>query len=207
MGVEEQVSGPERRSVARLIGPGPLRPPTAAARFPDLHCLLLLCIITRMDLTTAEHIAKNLMAEHGLIAKGWTFVWDNTKRRIGQCRYGPMEIGLSAPFVLLNDEKLMRDTVLHEIAHALAGPGTGHGPQWKAIARSFGIKPSAYESDVTAPAGLWVGSCESCDFTIERHRLTDRSRNSACPECCKRHNGGRFHKDYRLSWRKNRLVA
>ena len=41
------------------------------------------------------------------------------------------------------------DTILHEIAHALAGPGAGHGPAWKATASRLGATPKscAPESD------------------------------------------------------------
>ncbi len=37
----------------------------------------------------------------------------------------------------------VRDTVLHEIAHAIAGPEAGHGPLWKATARRIGATPRA----------------------------------------------------------------
>jgi len=43
----------------------------------------------------------------------------------------------------------LTDTILHEIAHALAGPAAKHGPAWKAIARRLGATPKscAPESD------------------------------------------------------------
>ena len=37
----------------------------------------------------------------------------------------------------------IRDTVLHEIAHALVGPEARHGPEWKAIAKRLGATPRA----------------------------------------------------------------
>ena len=37
----------------------------------------------------------------------------------------------------------VRDTILHEIAHALAGAKARHGPAWKAIAKRLGATPKA----------------------------------------------------------------
>ena len=48
---------------------------------------------------------------------------------------------------ILIDESLVkyptrcRQTALHEIAHALAGPLAGHGPRWLKIARQIGCRP------------------------------------------------------------------
>ena len=37
----------------------------------------------------------------------------------------------------------MTDTILHEIAHAIAGANAGHGPVWKAVAKRIGAAPRA----------------------------------------------------------------
>ena len=37
----------------------------------------------------------------------------------------------------------MTDTILHEIAHAIAGVEAGHGPAWKAVAQRLGATPRA----------------------------------------------------------------
>ena len=48
---------------------------------------------------------------------------------------------------LEGNEEEIRDTVLHEIAHAIAGPEAGHGPLWKATARRIGATPRAKTYD------------------------------------------------------------
>ena len=47
------------------------------------------------------------------------------------------------------DPREVRDTILHEIAHALAGAKAKHGPAWKAIARRLGatLKARAEEGE------------------------------------------------------------
>ena len=40
-----------------------------------------------------------------------------------------------------NGPEEVRDTILHEVAHALVGPGHGHDTVWKATAAQVGARP------------------------------------------------------------------
>jgi predicted SprT family Zn-dependent metalloprotease len=135
-----------------------------------------------MDLTEAEQLATRLMREHGLA--GWSFRFDRATRRFGCCNFGRREISLSKAIVLLNDEPEVRDTILHEIAHAKAGPKAGHGPTWKAHAAALGCDARrCYDTaSVRTPARKFQGTCPSCGFTIHRHRRTQIS----CGKCADR---------------------
>ena len=79
-------------------------------------------------LQTALETATILMREHGL--HGWTVRLDNARRRAGQCDYRRREISLSRHYVRHAEDDHIRDTILHEIAHALVGPR--HGTQMDA---------------------------------------------------------------------------
>lgn len=95
-----------------------------------------------MNRTEALTLARQTLDAHGL--HGWKAVIDTRPRkRLGQCRYRNREIGISAYHVTYHSDEDVRDTILHEIAHALVGPGHGHGPVWKAKARALGIRPRA----------------------------------------------------------------
>lgn len=89
-----------------------------------------------MDTRDAHDLARALLAQHGLTS--WSVEWDSAKTRAGVCRFPEQTIGLSAPLTRLHDEAEVRDTILHEIAHALAGPQAKHGPRWRQVARSIG---------------------------------------------------------------------
>ena len=91
-------------------------------------------------------MARRLMDKHGLT--GWTLAFVEAKRRLGDCDFEDRVIRISRGHALEGSEEQIRDTVLHEIAHAIAGREAGHGPLWKATARRIGATPKAndYES-------------------------------------------------------------
>ena len=63
--------------------------------------------------------ARSLMDEHGLAS--WTFRFSAAERRLGECREREKVIRLSRRHAVHGDPREVRDTILHEIAHALAG--------------------------------------------------------------------------------------
>lgn len=89
-----------------------------------------------MDLKELEASAGREMMEHGL--HGWTFGLAATKRRLGVCKYRTKRIEISEYYALNSPPQTVLDTLLHEIAHAIAGPAARHGPVWKAVAIRLG---------------------------------------------------------------------
>lgn len=85
--------------------------------------------------------ARQLMDRHGL--EKWALHFNVARVNLGECR--PLEklILLSRPHSVSGSREQVTDTILHEIAHALAGPEEGHGPAWKAIARRIGATPKS----------------------------------------------------------------
>ncbi len=79
------------------------------------------------------------MDEHGLT--GWTLTFGEARKRLGACRFRHHVIWISRTHALEGSEEQLLDTVLHEIAHAIAGHEAGHGLLWKATARRIGKMP------------------------------------------------------------------
>ena len=69
-----------------------------------------------MKLTETILLARELMERHKL--NDWKLKFDESKSHIGLCRYSEKTIYLSYPYVEINDEKIIRNTILHEISHA-----------------------------------------------------------------------------------------
>jgi len=136
-----------------------------------------------------RRLATSLMTEHGLTASGWTFDFDNGKRRFGACHWrGKNKITLSSALTQANINKpeIIRDVVLHEIAHALAGPRAHHGPAWKSMARRIGANPTrCYDSNgVTGVDAPYTATCGGCGATFRKFRKPRAQR--ACAACCRR---------------------
>ena len=100
------------------------------------------------------------MAAHGL--DDWRGQLDDARRRFGVCRMRSKVISISRPLCELNTEAEIRDTILHEIAHALAwqrhGENCGHDARWKEICLEVGARPVASydDKDVVEPDAPWV---------------------------------------------------
>jgi predicted SprT family Zn-dependent metalloprotease len=157
-----------------------------------------------MDIQRAVMIAKHCMKYHGLLDRGWRFGLDNAKTRMGVCMIWCRVITISEPLALLNSEDEVLDTILHEIAHALAPAGSHHGPQWKWMARQVGAKPERCAGkDVVAVPTDWTAHCNDCGKVINRSRRPkDSMMRTAYHTSCK-------HKmeNGRLTWKHKGIVV
>ncbi|HEV2971608.1 MAG TPA: SprT-like domain-containing protein [Pirellulales bacterium] len=133
-----------------------------------------------MTLTDVESLALRLMCRHGL--RDWKFGFNRRQRSLGLCRYTARRIELSTCFVVAHDEPWIRDVILHEIAHALAGHDAAHGPLWREICRAIGARPERC-GNVQMPAGRWRATCPGCRRQFDRIRRPPRNRRYMCPQC------------------------
>lgn len=133
-----------------------------------------------MDLFEARRLAVSLMHQYGLGA--WRLQFDRAKTRSGACLYDRRTISLSAPMVTLMDDGEVRETLLHEIAHALAGPDHGHDETWRRIAQRLGATGSVTLRTSAIPTHDWVGTCPR-GHTALRHRRP--AHPASCGECAR----------------------
>ena len=85
--------------------------------------------------------ARALMDQHGL--EEWTFRFIAAQRKLGECREREKVILLSRRHAVSGASGEVKDTILHEIAHAIAGAKARHGPAWKLVAKRIGATPKA----------------------------------------------------------------
>lgn len=136
------------------------------------------------------------MKEHGIT---YHFQFDNATRRFGYCDLTDRLISLSKPLVELNSEERVRNTILHEIAHALAPRGSGHDWQWKIIATKIGCDARrTYDKNlVNSPPPKYKAVCERHNLYIPR-RI--KKTTLACGRCCKEFNNGKYSNQYLFKW-------
>jgi SprT protein len=141
------------------------------------------CRASSLDLAQALRVQKlacTLLTVHGL--DGWSFAFNRRKRAMGYCYYGRKTVELSIYFVERNPEPVIRDTLLHEIAHALIGPEHGHDQAWKEKCLEIGAKPERFGS-ANMPVGRWRARCSSCGKAFHRHRRPKRLQGWYCLHC------------------------
>lgn len=148
-----------------------------------------------MNLQNAIQLARTLMNQHGLshipleISRG--------KRQCGYCawrfnhttgKHETSKISISRYHIELNDEKEVKETILHEIAHALV-PNQGHNWVWRMKAREIGATGKRCASKTTVILkGRLTGTCPKCGKVYYRHRAGHRVINSTWTCKC----GGKF---------------
>ena len=118
----------------------------------------------------------------------WVLLFSNQKRHLGYCKPRKRIISLSLAFLSTNSYRVMKDTLLHEIAHAIHYMETGktnHDNGWRDVARRVGCRPErcAPVDGLTMPRGKYIGLCPACNKTIYFYRKVKRSYS--CSECTK----------------------
>ena len=147
------------------------------------------------NIQACERMARDLMKAHGL--DGWSFQWSNAKRCAGVCRYKSRVIRLSRPIAELWGADRMRDTVLHEIAHALAGYGAAHGPEWQAVCVRIGARPErcyAVDESTPLPPSKYTGTCPN-GHVHRRERMPANPKPQSCGKCSRR-----YDTRYLITW-------
>ena len=132
-----------------------------------------------MEAREALRLARALLREHGL--EEWQVTLDRAKTRAGSCRFHTRTITLSRALTELHSEAEVRETILHEIAHALVGPEHGHDAIWRAQAKKIG-STGARCVDPRAPRvrADWQGRCPAGHST-GRHRAP--TAPMSCARC------------------------
>ncbi len=156
-----------------------------------------------MNLYLAQSLANELMTLHNVRALGYTFKWHNRKHAAGTCSYSRKTIYLSKILTHYATDAEVKDTILHEIAHALT-EGHGHDHVWVAKAKEIGCdgrrcyndesKPNLVEAQkhISKYKAVCINGHESFANRMPKHRRS-------CGTCSRR-----FDERYILNYTLNR---
>lgn len=131
-----------------------------------------------MTLKGAKHLSLTLMRAHGLAR--WSFSFCNSYSFMGDCEDKLRRIRLSAPWTLRCSKRQVRDTVLHEIAHALVAPDMSHGEVWYTQARLIGCREDEDINPATPPEMKYILSCQLHGVQEQCMRL---AKPYSCGDC------------------------
>lgn len=121
--------------------------------------------------------AQGLIKLHGL--KKWRFKFDQSTRRAGCCNYRNKLISISFNFARTGSDEDIRDTLLHEIAHALVGKKHSHDAVWKAKARGIGCSGERTHRLQFAPPRYNV----TCENQCWKQTAERRNARLICRTC------------------------
>lgn len=99
----------------------------------------------------------------------------NCSKRLGQAVYLDNSITLSSFLFKESEDDNIRNTIYHELCHLVAGPGTHHGPKWKAVAKI-----------VTEKTGLKIArlaESDKYDYFHSKEFLGKYKYNFKCKKC------------------------
>ena len=145
------------------------------------------------ELHRVRHWADALISLH--LDPSWSFAFDRATTRAGLCDHRTRRISVSRHFAERYEDDEIHQVLLHEVAHALAGPRAGHGPRWKSVARELGYEGKRLlDHSISNELAPWVGRCPGGHEVFRYRRPT---RAVSCAQCSRR-----FDPAFLLTWTK-----
>jgi len=120
-----------------------------------------------MDIERVIKAADKLFRKYKLNIEGWKFKLNRNRATIGLCLQNGKEktIFLSEHFIRDNEEAIVIDVLLHEIAHAIVGPQHGHSKAWQSKCVELGCEPSRLISGASVLYTA-IQACPCCNLVL-----------------------------------------
>jgi predicted SprT family Zn-dependent metalloprotease len=129
------------------------------------------------NLRIIEEMGRKLLVEHNL--PQWSFQFDWAHTRTGVCFHNIKTIGVSVRYCMKYSLDEVRLTILHEIAHAIAGYKHQHDDTWREISYQIGATGKrTHHKQFSAPK--YIRFCPNLHWVSIAQR---RMRNRICREC------------------------
>lgn len=141
-----------------------------------------------MERTTAFKLAREIMNFHGLFDWNLRISVNDKTSFLGLCDHNNKTIFLNAQHVDIHPDIEIKDTILHEVAHALT-PGAGHSHEWVLMANRLGARTTLCNQFSMPPHVIdAIRSGQSVEMTLEtiqipKYKVTRLQEK--CPDCGK----------------------
>src|SRR5262245_30476516 len=122
-----------------------------------------------MDRTKAAQLTREELNKYGLNNWSVRITTDPNNSFLGLCSHKDMCIIINAHHVDIHPDAEVVDTIKHEVAHAIVGPGQAHNEVWAAKAREIGCTNTLPCSHLNLPADVIdaIRSGANVEMTVE----------------------------------------
>lgn len=149
-----------------------------------------------MDRTRASNYCREKLDHYGLTDWHVRLTQNPNEPFLGLCVYKDKSIILNAFHIDIHPDSEVRNTILHEVAHAIVGPGHGHTATWIDKAIEVGCDNTLPCSHLDLPDHIIdaIRSGATVEMTVEEKVITNVIRTpkyqvtrlqEKCPECGK----------------------
>lgn len=135
------------------------------------------------------------------INKVWLYNWkikvsEKQKRSLGLCDQTNKELRFSK-FLIENETELeIKNTLIHEVAHAMVGNKEWHWRKWIEMAKFLWLKnPKTYNTSAKQPPWLYIMQCPNCKEEISYFKKVKKTWKG-CLNCCVKFNYWKFDKKF-----------
>ena len=118
---------------------------------------------------------------------GWTWGWNTRVTAGAVTKFRGEVIEFSTHYVDAATPEQLLNTVLHEIAHAIVGPGEGHGAYWRSTHIALGGDGSrCHDVQISRDVYPIVADCDCSRGAHYRTRMPRKGYFHTCRESGKR---------------------
>lgn len=104
--------------------------------------------------------SADLLIENGL--SDWTLKINNKRSALAETYFSRKTIMFSKHFMLAADKDQLIGVTLHEVAHALLGPGHGHNREFKKLCEKISPNADYAVRSVDVPIRKYLVECKKC---------------------------------------------
>lgn len=137
--------------------------------------------ITEQKLEYAMSLGNNLLAQNGLTY--WKMKYDNRRSSLAVTIHDKKIISFSKYFIFVANKSQLEGVTLHEITHALLGPGYGHSNKFISLCKRIGATTKYTRCSIDIPIRKYIATCPECGY---RGSYNKNNKVLYCAKCFKK---------------------
>ena len=135
-----------------------------------------------MELDDVRKLVNELFTKYKI--KNWNFEFFTKKKSLGMCDFNTKTLYIGLQYCAVNDEKRIRNTLLHEVAHILVGLKNGHNFIWRRKCVEIGGDGERLtQTDKIVATYKHQYKCPACNTIYPTHKRL--STIGFCSKCWK----------------------